>query len=241
MTQKPSKQITDVIRFIAEFDKSIFYNSSKFIGYIRDYYNGNRFVADDFMKILDDLHNKIENSVVSTHDIANIRLEGANADERKKIQSKLFGAIYISKDVRQLRNIESYITTIYGESIECEIPTESNTYNSPIISFSSSDQHIVEYGQLITFVWECENPYRLCLSNGHESMDVTHVDSITLSVMFDCYELILYNEEGKILDKKTINIQYKKNVYCINCGKIYFDASVDNYCTKCGVRVLHGN
>lgn len=241
MTQKPFKQITDVIRFIAEFDKSIFYNSSKFQGYIRDYYNGNRFVADDFIKILDALHDKIENSVVSTHDIANIRLDGTNVGERKKIQSNLLTAIYINKDVRQLKNIEPYITTIYGESVEYETPTGSDTCNSPIISFSGSDEHLVEYGQLITFVWECENPYRLCLSNGHESMDVTHVDSITLSVMFDCYELILYNEEGKILDKKTINIQYKKNVYCINCGKIYFDASVDNYCTKCGVRVLHGN
>lgn len=241
MKHKPSCHITDVIRSISEFDKSIFYNSSKFQGYIRDYYIGNRFVADDFMKVLNTLRNRIENSVITTQDITSLRLEGANADERKKIQSKLFTAIYISKDVRQLRNIESYITTIYGESIEYETPTGSDPYNSLIISFSGGDEHIVEYGQLITFVWECENPYRLCLSNGHESMDVTHIESIILSVMFDCYELILYNEEGKIIDKKKINIQYKKNVYCINCGNIYFDASVDNYCTKCGVRIVHGN
>lgn len=241
MTQKTYRQITDVIRFIAESDKSIFYNFPKFQGYIKDYYNGNRFVADDFIKILDVLHDKIENSVVSTNDIANIKLDGANAGERKKIQSNLLTAIYINKEVRQLKNIESHIASIYGESVEYENPKESTTPNSTIISFNGSDDHIVEYGQLITFVWECENPYQLCLSNGHESMDVTHIDSITLSVMFDCYELILYNEEGKILDKKTINIQYKMNAYCINCGNIYFDASADNYCTKCGVKVLHGN
>lgn len=238
MDYKPSCHITDIIRFIFEFDKSIFYNPSKFQGYLRDYYTGNRFVADDFIKMLGVLCNRIENSVISTHDIASFRFEGTNASVRTTIQSKLFTAIYIDKDVRQIRNLESYIATIYGQSVEYNKPLENDITNSPIISFSRGDEHIVEYGQLITFVWECENPYRLCLSNGHESMDVTQLDSIILSVMFDSYELILYNEEGKIADKKTINIQYKKNVYCINCGNKYFDAYTDNYCTKCGVKIF---
>lgn len=240
MIHEPSYHITDVIQFISEFDNSIFYDPLKFQGFIRDYYIGNRFVADDFINVLNDLRNKIENSVISAQDIASLKLEGTNSGEKKKIQFKLFTAIYINKDVRQLRNIESHIATIYGEPVEYDTPIESNTPNSPIISFSGGDEHVVKYGQLITFVWECKNPYRLCLSNGHESMDVTHLDSIILSVMFDYYELILYNKEGKIMDKKTINIQYK-NAYCINCGNIYFDAFTDNYCTKCGARIFHGN
>ena len=210
MIHKPSYHITDIIQFISEFDKSIFYNPTKFHGYIRDYYTGNRIVADDFFKVLDTLKNRIENSVISTYDITSFRLEGMNARERSTILSKLFAAIYIDKDVRQIQNLESYIATIYGQSVGYNKPSENDTTNSPIISFSGGDENIVEYGQLITFVWECENPYRLCLSNGHDSMDVTHIDSIVLSVVFDCYELILYNEEGIIADRKAINIQYKK-------------------------------
>lgn len=241
MVFESSYHITDVIRFIFEFDESIFYNPLRFQGFIRDYYIGNKLVADDFIKVLNALCNKIENSVISRQDIVNLNIEGINAGEKVKIQFKLFTAIYINKDVRQLRNIESYIAIIYGESVKFDNLIESNTHNSTIISFSGGDEHIVEYGQLITFVWECENPYRLCLSNGYESMDVTHLDSIVLSVMFDCYELILYNEEGKIADRKTINIQYKKNVYCINCGNLIFDSFADNFCTKCGVRIFHGD
>jgi hypothetical protein len=241
MIQKTSYYITDVIRFISEFDTSIFYNPLKFQGYIRDYYIGNRLVADDFIKVLSFLSNKIEKSVINTQDISNIRLEGISGSEKNKIHSELFKAIYINNDIRRIRNIESYIASIYGELAEYNKPIETNTSNSPIISFSGGGEHIVEYGQLVSFVWECEKPHRLCLTNGHESMDVTHIDSIVLSVMFDCYELILYNEEGKIVDKRIINMQYKKNVYCINCGNIYFDAAADNYCIKCGVRIFHGN
>lgn len=241
MIPEPTNRITDIIQFIFEFDKSIFYNPLKFQGYIRDYYTGNRFVADDFIKMLCALNNRIENSVISAHDIANIRLEGTNARERDTIQAKLLSSIYIDNDVRRARDLEPYISDIYAQSVEYNKPTENDTTNSTIISFSWGNEHVVEYGQIITFVWECENPYRLCLSNGHESMDVTHIDSIILSVMFDCYELILYNEEGKIADKKTINIQYKKIVYCINCGNKFFDVYTDNYCTKCGVKIFHGN
>lgn len=239
MALKPSCYISEVLRFIYEFDASIFNNPLKLLGYIRDYYVGNKLVADDFVNILNALSNKVENFIINTKDISKIRLEGANNSERSKIQTELFKAIYISKDIKRIRNIESNIAVIYGESVEYYKQVESNTYDSPIISFSGGDDRIVGYGQLINFVWECGNPYRLCLTNGHESMDVTHLDSLVVSAMFDCYELILYNEQGKITDKKIVNLQYKKNVYCINCGAIYFDANVDKYCTKCGVKIFY--
>lgn len=240
MILKPSCHITDVIRFISELDNSIFYNPLMFQGYIRDYYIGNKYVADDFIIWLNSLQNKIENSIISIQDIESVRLEGINASKKNKLQSKLFSSIYIDKDLRRIGNLETYIATIYGEPIGYDNKTiVNNTPNSLIISFSGGDEQIVEYGKLINFVWECNNPYRLCLSNGHENMDVTHIDSILISAIFDYYELILYNDEGKILDKKSVTIQYKNNAYCINCGNMYFDASKDNYCTKCGTKIFH--
>ena len=241
MILKPTCHITEVIRFIFESDASVFYNPLKFQGIIRDYYIGNKLVADDFIDVLSSLSKKIENSSIKTKDITNIAFAGINGREKKNIFSELLMAIYVNNDFKWSRDIESYIAATYGESSEYDKPKESNTSNSLILSFGGDGIHNIEYGQVVTLVWECENPYRLCLSNGHESMDVTYLDSIVLSMVSDCYELILYDEEGKVLDKKTIKLQYKRKVYCINCGNLFSDPFVDNFCTRCGVRIYNDN
>ena len=241
MNPRASSRITELIQSISEYDSSIFYDPPKFAGFIRDYYVGNKLVSSDFIQILDKFRDEISNCALKSHDLSSICLEGANDVERAGIQTELFQIIYIRKKIRDLSSLNQRILDVYGQSAEEVKQVEEVAPESPIISFSRNGEHVVEYGQLIKFVWTCKNPHRLCLSNGQEKMDVTHLDSLVVSAIFDCYELILYDEEGKAVDKKTITIRYRKKVYCINCGSLCYDANQDLYCTECGVRIFYGN
>lgn len=233
-----SSSLTRVIKFIYEFDESIFCNPLVFSGFIKDLYCGKSYVADDFILILIDLHDKIINSEVSLKDLSDIKLEGINNNERCKIQSEIFKIVYINKNFESIEYLNTDILKVYNISFNPPKESSSNRSSSSIIFFNTSQNSSIEFGKIITLFWKCNNPYRLFLSNGYEDMDVTYVDSILISALFDDYVLILYNKEGEVVDKQNVKIQYKKNAFCINCGTIHFKED-DYFCTQCGLKLTN--
>lgn len=225
--------IIETIKKIDIIDSSIFYNPCKFKGYVRDLCCGNSFVVDDFIYILTNLADKIASNTINSKDISIIKLKGENCAERCKIQTQLFSCIYIEKNLKDIEHLSSQIQKVYDTSFSIEKVKEA--FSSSIVLFKMDQSSLIEFGTQVTFCWMCTNPYRLSFSNGYETMDVTNLNSIIVCAMFDFYELILFDENGGVVDKQVVRVQYKKNVYCINCGTMFLMED-DFYCTQCGLK-----
>lgn len=232
-----STSLPNVLKSICDFDVSIKYDPIRFIGFIKDLYCGNNLVADDFISVLIEFESIIREQSISSKDLSRINIKGQNSVKRCSVQSELLKNIYLNKRPINVNNLDKLVSNAYEKTIP---KTQSKSYNrditSSILSFKASSVDSIEYGRIITLTWKCSNPYRVTLFNGNEYMDVTNIDTIQVSAMFDRYVLSLYDKNGKIIDEKEITLQFRKNSFCINCGTLIYHEG-DKFCTHCGCRL----
>ena len=133
-------------------------------------------------------------------------------------------------------DLESEVKKAYNFYTTRKEETIAKTNAKRIIEFKASFDSEVQYGEIIHLSWVCENPVQLILSNNNENMDVTSINAIDLSVTSDIYELRLYDNYGKIIDRSEIKIQYRENSFCMFCGMPIYDVK-DKYCIHCGVKL----
>lgn len=230
-----STSIVKVIKSIQELDSSIFETPIIFEGYLKDFYSGNSVVIDDFIIILRSLNDKIITHSVNSN-IINSVCKCLKNTERIAIQSTLFNVIYVDKKYQIIENFELEVKKAYNFYTTQKEETISKTKAKKIIEFKANFDSEVQYGKITHLSWICENPFQLILSNNNENMDVTSINAIDLSVTSDIYELLLYDNCGKIIDRSEIRVQYRENSFCMFCGMPTYDVK-DKYCIYCGVKL----
>lgn len=235
MILQQSSIFTEVIKSIYRFDHSVLYNPLVFRGFLMDLYCGEGTVLDDFLHILSQLQDKLKDQLLTRKDLQGITLSVENDSERLSVQRELYTLIYINKDLSSLDSIESKLQQIYKIVPKKSQAKKDSAFASSILLFEADDTSM-NYGEYIKLKWKCNNPYSLMLSNGKQDMNVTMVDSIIVSALFERYTLTLYNNKGEVLDEKSITLRYDEYAYCINCGTKREDHT-DIYCTYCGVKL----
>lgn len=230
-----STSIVKVVKSIYELDSSIFETPIIFEGYMKDFYWGNSVVIDDFIIILRSLNDSIISHSINSN-VINSTCKCLKKTECIAIQSKLFDIIYVSKKYHIIENLEPEIKKAYNLVSTLNEEPKSEVKAKKIIEFKASFESEVQYGEIIHLSWVCNNPYQLILSNNTEKMDVTFINDIDLSVTSNIYELLLYDNSGKIIDRSQIIVQYRENSFCICCGTPIYDRA-DKYCMHCGVKL----
>ena len=163
-------------------------------------------------------------------------MEGAKSQERKAVQSEIFKYIYINSDLQKARKLNELIIDVYEQSSKPQVKSYNSNQTSSIIFFRASSLEEIEFGKILTLSWKCNNPYKISLFNGHDYMDVSHMDTISISAMFDKYVLLLSDKSGNVIDTKEIRINFRKNSFCMNCGTLIYSEG-DIYCTHCGIKL----
>lgn len=231
-----SKSLPRVLKSICDYDDSIKHDPELFIGFIKDLYCGGKNVSDDFIVVLQNLKSKIERNKLNVKDLSNFRSIGINDTRRCEVQAELFKSLYLNRGTFNVGILEKLITSAY----EGIVDTQKNVYNkgntSSILYFKSSSNEAIEYGKILTLSWKCNNPYRVSIYNGFEYMDVTGIESILFSAIFDKYYLLLYDSEGNVIDKKEVSIHFWTNSFCMNCGTPCIGDS-DLFCINCGFKL----
>ena len=235
-----STSLPRLLKSIREYDDSIRYEPILFIGFIRDLYVGKKDVLDDFFFLLHELRIQIHNRSINSYDLSHINLNGVNRLKRESVQSELLKYVYLNRNSTNLNigKLDELIHDVYGNLTKFKTKSYNNNKNSSIVFFKSSSLGLIEYGKILTLSWECNNPYRVLLFDGYDYMNVTHISSIQVSIMFDKYELQLYDKKDKIVDKKEISISFRKNAYCMNCGHLICKDG-DKYCIHCGFKLYY--
>ena len=230
-----STSIAKVVKNIYELNPLIFEDPIIFEGYVKDIYSGNYVIIDDFIMVLRSLSNRITNHTIDSY-VINTACKCINNRNCISVQTALFSIIYVNKNFKLIDNLEIEIKNAYNLSPNLVEEQPPKVKANQIIEFKASFESEVQYGKIIHLSWICKNPVKLILSNSKENMDVTSITAIDLSVTSDVYELLLYDNTGRIIDKSEIKIQYRKNSFCMFCGTPIYDMA-DIYCTHCGVKL----
>lgn len=229
-----SQSLIGVIKSIFEFDDSILFQPKLLKALLLDYYTGSQDVLNDFFSILDKYQEDICLLKINTSRI-NYSSEIKDSS-RKSIQEEMFRAIYIDKDLKKLSRLDPYIVETYKEKRKEQELNARDSCNATISKFKANRDTLLIYGDIITLSWDCPYSCRIVLSNGNDEMNVTGLNSIEMSALYDKYYLILYDTKSKELDRQVINLSYVENIFCINCGAKKFRED-DKFCIRCGIRL----
>lgn len=228
-----SQSLIEVIMSILDYDDSILYRPNLLKGLLLDYYKGPDDILKDFFSILDRHCDEIADDLAGNlHTISSAGIEDKRRD---KIQEDIFRTVYIDRDLDSLSRLGAYIVEIYKEEANYWDDDVRNPSNSSTIKFEASRYSSLIYGDIITLSWTCPNSYKVVLSNGRDKMNVTNLNSIEMSAMFDKYFLILYDAEYKESDRLVVNMDYREHAFCINCGERKYRDD-DEFCYSCGIR-----
>lgn len=227
-----SRSLIEVIKSIFEFDDSILFQPRLLKALLLDYYQGRRDILNDFFSILDKCQEDIQNGILDSHTFTS---SGLTDNNRKRIQEELFKAIYIDRSLESLCRLDPYVVEAYKDNVEELKVNVRDSGDANISNFEASRDTLLIYGDIITLSWNCPHLCRVVLSNGKDEMNVTGLDSIEMSALYENYYLILYDTNSKELDRRVINFSYQEHAFCINCGarKCRDD---DAYCFRCGIR-----
>lgn len=221
--------IKRILSEIGNQDKSVLYDFRLLKSYLSDMYVGRNWYLNIFLSCLYCLPNETKKLLSLTEKEFNHICFPKVAAEEQEVQeiAKLFlFNIYVKKnyllqDVKNERkNINHHV----------------KPYGNQILSFEVNRMTVVQ-GDEVQFKWKVVHPFYLTLSDGEISMDISNIESITITAVKETYSLLLFDENHKVIDVKTIRLNLIAPVYCINCGNRFFDES-DIYCCNCGVKRL---
>lgn len=227
-----SKHLTKVIRFLIESDDSFYNQPNRFISAVRDLYDGNIIILDDFVELIKYLSSDLYGN--------NIRFATLRAAVQRCNKNIFFldflKCLFLDKNIDALCLLESSLQSIYSSKKSSDDIKYDNSTTSSITSFFISNDRSIEYGGVIKLEWECINPFQIILKAGEEEMDVSGLSAMLISSQYDSYELFLYDASKKVIDTKRIDIRYRENAFCIKCGTLVLDEE-DKFCTNCGFKL----